>query len=337
MYFQFAMPLFLQLFNIYLNLNIFFYKPIKRGIKLWIRSSAKNGYCHEFRVYLGKQGEEPKKKLGSYFYVVDDLANAIKGKWFELFYDNLFSSVALAKHLYDCQIRTCATFRKNRRGIIPEWKTLKDKELDRGTIIQYQDRSSPYLTITLWRDTKNVVFLSSTNECGKTTQCSRRINGRPTAVSQPSCAASYCANYAGIDRFDSIRQAYTVGHASKKSWRYLFNYFLSAAISNAWIIYKEASTKVRTKKWSQLDFRLELAHQLIGGYQSSLVCNKRFTLHNMRHNVINHDNVPNHKLCRLCYAHKHFWGYKKRTKFQCRACNIFLCKKCHFKFHDEGM
>ena len=202
----------LEFVTSYLN-----FTHLSSGIKLFIRCSSSNGFCHEFRVYLGREDEEPKKDLGCYFYVVDDLAQAIKGKWFQLMYDNLYSSVALAVHLYKCKIRTCATFRKNRRGMIPEWKSIKEKDLERGTILQYQDRNKPFLSITLWRDTKIVLFLSSSNECGKHTSCVRRVSGTQTLVPAPSQSITYASGFSGVDKFDSIRQAYTVGHASKKS------------------------------------------------------------------------------------------------------------------------
>lgn len=31
-------------------------KPIKRGIKVWVRADAENGYVCQFEVYVGKKG-----------------------------------------------------------------------------------------------------------------------------------------------------------------------------------------------------------------------------------------------------------------------------------------
>ena len=39
-------------------------KPIKHGMKVWMRADSHNGYVSEFQVYVGKSGDS-EKGLGS--------------------------------------------------------------------------------------------------------------------------------------------------------------------------------------------------------------------------------------------------------------------------------
>ena len=40
-------------------------KPIKRGIKAWVRADARNGIMCELSVYTGKEGDQPETNLGA--------------------------------------------------------------------------------------------------------------------------------------------------------------------------------------------------------------------------------------------------------------------------------
>lgn len=39
-------------------------KPIERGIKIWVRSDAKTGYCYDFNIYCGKETDVVDGSLG---------------------------------------------------------------------------------------------------------------------------------------------------------------------------------------------------------------------------------------------------------------------------------
>ena len=40
-------------------------KPVKRGIKVWVRADANTGYVSAFNVYAGKKGNTTEKGLGA--------------------------------------------------------------------------------------------------------------------------------------------------------------------------------------------------------------------------------------------------------------------------------
>ena len=73
----------------------------------------------------------------------------------------------------------------------------------------------------------------------------------------------------GVDRHDQLRTQYMVGRFSNKAWKCLLWFFVDASIVNAWIVYQEISTRsVPKKRYSQLDFRVEIAKGLIANYSS---------------------------------------------------------------------
>ena len=51
-------------------------KPVKRGIKVWARADASNGYISAFQVYMGKSGDTTEHGLGA--RVVKDLTKDLK-------------------------------------------------------------------------------------------------------------------------------------------------------------------------------------------------------------------------------------------------------------------
>ena len=94
-------------------------KPVKRGIKVWVRDDSVNGYVSEFQVYHGKQGQR-ETRLGE--RVVKDLSRALVGKYYTIYCDNYFSSVKLFNNLLKDSIYACGTLRSNRVGYPQEFK-----------------------------------------------------------------------------------------------------------------------------------------------------------------------------------------------------------------------
>ena len=87
-------------------------KPIKRGIKVWCRADAHNGYMCEVQVYTGKS-DSAESGLGK--RVVLDLARRLEGKKYHLYFDNFFSSVSLLDALLGKGLYACGTARQNYR------------------------------------------------------------------------------------------------------------------------------------------------------------------------------------------------------------------------------
>ncbi len=89
-------------------------KPIKRGIKAWVRADSGNGYVCDFQIYCGKS-DGNGTNLGA--QVVTSLSETLKHKYYHLYFDNFFSSVELMENLYKDGIYSCGTVRKDRKGL----------------------------------------------------------------------------------------------------------------------------------------------------------------------------------------------------------------------------
>lgn len=77
-------------------------KPIKRGIKVWVRADSHNEYVCDFSVYKGKDGEQAVTNLGG--KVVTNLSRPLVGGNYHLYFDNFFSSPKLYLQLLDDNI-----------------------------------------------------------------------------------------------------------------------------------------------------------------------------------------------------------------------------------------
>ena len=97
-------------------------KPVKRGIKVWVRTDANTGYVSAFEVYTGKKGNTTEKGLGA--TVVKHLCEKLYHSYRHISYDNFFTSVDLGLHLLRSGLCSCGTLRTNRKGFPKQLKPL---------------------------------------------------------------------------------------------------------------------------------------------------------------------------------------------------------------------
>lgn len=279
----------------------------------------------------------PASSNGTYFDIVDRLTTTIRGYAHRVFYDNLYTSVPLARHLLQNKIYSCGTLRVNRKMICEDVKKSA-KNLPRGYSITKQDADNRNLTCSLWKDTKDVRFLSTLSDPSEIVQASRRISAEIVDINQPLCAKQYNSGFQGVDRHDQLRSSYEYGRFSKKVWKYMFQFAVNCAIVNAYILYCKTSTKPKPKKFAQLHYRIELGHQLIAGYscRSKVVCKPAYLGANAPENVLSHLSVHmKAKRARHCFVHKQYHGKVRETVYGCKLCGVHLCRACHFRFHSN--
>ena len=89
-------------------------KPIKHGIKVWMRCDSKSAYLQQFNIYLGCGGNS---EYGMGYDVVMNLCEQIRGKNYHVYFDNLFTSVPLLNELLQHNIYACRTVRMNKQYI----------------------------------------------------------------------------------------------------------------------------------------------------------------------------------------------------------------------------
>jgi len=301
-------------------------KPIKRGIKVWMRCDSENAYLTDFNIYLGR-GPQSENGLG--YDVVHQLTRDLTNKYFHVFYDNYFTGVKLAEDLLAEGIYSCGTVRMNRRGLPDDLKRIK---LQRG---QSRIRQKGSLTASVWQDKKPVAFLSTLSNPLLQLPVNRRNGRQNLALTQPHAAHIYNKYMNGVDRHDQMRMCYDLARYGKKSWKYIFWFVMNSAIVNAFIIYTAATQRAHSKKrYTHLDFRCELAHQLVAGFSGRKRRGPQpANAQNNDENLAGHESVHMNtkRRCRVHMNRKE----RKETVFGCKVCSVHLCKDgCHNIYHS---
>ena len=237
-------------------------KPIKCGIKLWMRCDSESAYLHEYEVYLGRQQNSVH---GLAHDVVTKLCQSIAGHNHHLYCDNYFTSVPLFKELLQMKIYATGTVRPNKRGLPPEVK--RPPRMVRGQHRSFQMGDSN-LVATVWQDNKPVRVLSTNSRPDITYEINRRQGQDSIEVSQPENVFLYNKYMNGVDKHDQLCMQYGVERSSVKAWKYLLWFFVSSCIVNAYILYTKTSRWRTKKNYSHIDFRLEVAHGLIAGFHA---------------------------------------------------------------------
>lgn len=220
--------------------------------------------------------------------------------------------------------------RINRRGFPDD---LKGKlRLQRG---ESRTRQKGNLTASVWQDKKPVAFLSTLSDPRLQVPVTRQHGRNVLNLTQPHAANEYNKYMNGVDRHDQLRMKYSVGRDSKKAWKYIFHFILNCAMVNAFIIFNNESQRRNSKKrFTHVDFRLELAQHLIAGFSGR----KRKSMEN-REVVHEPQNFAGHESThmgtkRRCRVHMNR-KERKETVYGCKVCNAHLCKDgCHFAYHS---
>ena len=139
------------------------------SLKQYIKSKPKNGdtkygfapgsqamYMTEF---YQRAGNRPDKVLGLSADVVVRLSQSLAGKCHKVYFDNLFTTLPLLKHLREEKIYAVGTLRKNRL-MGAESVLASDKDLKERGAASYATNEED-ITIVKWND-NNFVHTAST-------------------------------------------------------------------------------------------------------------------------------------------------------------------------------
>lgn len=254
--------------------------------------------------------------------------------------DNFFSSCSLFESLLKRENFACGTVKKNSKGLPDFMRKNKqiEKSMARG---EFQFGVKNKTAAVKWMDRKAVCFLSSAHSPRKvSTVLRRQRNGARIEVGCPEVVKVYNQTMGGVDKFDQLRECYAIGRRSVKWWHRIFYYLIDLAIVNSYVMWKNKS--VDPTKCHQLDFRINLARQLINGFSSRK--NRGRPPNYFKQTVpdsIRVSNVGNHmpekpgnsRRCKLCAAKK----VQKRTLFICSCCKVPLCiTPCFVNFHKSN-
>ena len=182
-------------------------KPTKRGIKVWMRADALNGYVSAFEVYVGKKGDSVEHDLRG--KVVKTLTEELQNIYRHVYFDNYFSSVNLLLDLFRDGLYACGTLRLNRKGFPAELKTPAKKGLkERGDSKTYQRGN---LTTTVWQNNKPVTIIATNSDpTSSDTVTHKKKDGTRQSYTCPMSVAQYNKYMEGVDHNDQLRRYYHV-------------------------------------------------------------------------------------------------------------------------------
>ena len=89
-------------------------KPIKRGLKVWVRADSHHGYFSDFSVYEGQSESAGSSQDGLGMRVVKSLTRHLVGKFHHIYFDNFFSSPKLLHDLVRVNCRGWLNELKNK-------------------------------------------------------------------------------------------------------------------------------------------------------------------------------------------------------------------------------
>ena len=131
-----------------------------------------------------------------------------------IYMDNFFSSIELCKKLESFGTFTVGTLRANRKGYPPglSEKGLL-KRMKRG---DYHTATADGITVTVWKDTNDVSFISNVHPSrGEDNESRKKRDGSVVPISAPPVVKDYNTNMGAIDKSDQLKKTYAIDRKSK--------------------------------------------------------------------------------------------------------------------------
>ena len=265
-------------------------KPIKHGIKVFALYCSVTAYLLGFEVYTGK--EFTRSTESSALNVVDRLirrANLTQARGRTVCTDNWYTSVDLAKHLYEKYKWTLVgtmtpTEKKSREDHDVPFLKLSNgalKTIPRGwyreAVIEVDKgrREKYFIQCTTWRDKKQVMFLH-TKLVGPSQkyQVKRHVKGKIKRVdlAAPSIQKEYTENFNAVDRNDRDSSDYTCSVRSHRWYLRIIFWLLDRVVFSCFILVCELQKHgIRKSEWQRYvkgmsgwrDFQIDLAVAII--------------------------------------------------------------------------
>ena len=296
-------------------------KPHKWGYKIYCLSS--DDYLLHFEVYTGA---ERRSEDGATFDTVMRMTRGYEEKGHVLFIDNWFTSPAVLDALEQKGIRCCGSVRRNRRGM-PTIPDADVRALSRGEWIQRQKGDS---SLAVWKDQKVVWVLYNHCSPAETASLDRWSEaGNKVSIGCPKAIRDYFYNARSVDVLSQLHYAYAPGRKAMRSWPRLAWWLLDMCIVNAFKLWS-----IGQDRPSQLDFRIQLMHQLLEQLPAASQPRKhggRPPPPNAPAAVHSSELSVDEKDCKQC---SHRPRNRKRTNYICGACHVHLCLgECFRAYH----
>ena len=191
---------------------------------------------------------------------------------YHLFIDNFYSSVTLAKHLFERGTLVTGTILDTRKDFPASLKKGKlwGKGKAKGTM--RWERDPPILALQ-WVDNKVVSMVTTAGNANETTQVNRKRKAggtwSATNVQQPQVFQMYNQYMNAVDRSDQILATHNVQRKCMRWWKTLFFHLIDIAVVNSFILFKEQQRKFpdnealrRPGNYSLASYREELVRNI---------------------------------------------------------------------------
>ena len=226
----------------------------------------------DFNIYAGK-AEGGISQYGLGYDVVRKLMLDYEGQGYHLFCDNFYSSITLARHLYERGILYTGTIIETRRDFPASLKGGNEwaKKRDRGAM---RWESDPPVLASQWLNNKVVSIVSPFAKANDKVQTTRKTKVAGVwdpnrRVEQPQVFHDYSRFMNAVDRSDQILATHTVHRKSMRWWKAFFFNGIDTAVVNSFIVFKEYQAMFpederlqRPARYDLRDFRAELARDI---------------------------------------------------------------------------
>jgi hypothetical protein len=296
-------------------------KPHKWGYKIYCLSSE--DYLLRFEVYAGA---EERSAEGATFDTVMRMIAGYEEKGHVLYIDNWFTSPAVLDALKQKGIRCCGSVRRNRRGmpVIPDAEV---RALGQGQWIQRQKDDT---SLAVWKDQKVVWVLYNHCSPGETASLDRWSEaGIKISIGCPKAIRDYFYGARSVDVLSQLHYAYAPGRKAMRCWPRLAWWLLDMCIVNAFKLWS-----IGQQHPSQLDFRMELMHELLAQLPAEQKPHRASRRPNPA-TALAKNHFPQHtELERDCVLCSQQSGNRKRSRIICAECGVHLCiGECFSLYH----
>lgn len=202
-------------------------KPAKYGIKIFALVDVHYPYTLNLEIYAGQQPEGPFRQSNERLDIVMRLSQPVLGKNFNITMDNWFSSLRVAKQLFENSTTMVGTVRKDKREVPREFR------LARGNPpCSSKFGFHPPCTLVSYVPKPNkVVILMSTMHNDATIDAATGYRRKPEIITY------YNRTKNGVDLVDKMCSLYDVSRNSRRWPLTVFFDLLNLSALNALCIY----------------------------------------------------------------------------------------------------
>ncbi|CAJ1968104.1 unnamed protein product [Cylindrotheca closterium] len=309
-------------------------KAARYGIKLYVLTESTSGYVLNVEMYTGGAGHIQSEELKKTTQVVKRLCNPYNGSYRTVYVDRFYTSIEVIKELHESDLFVTGTVMANRIPKHLRWTNKYARDKPRGYhechVYTFEDSKGQTIVIglTIWKDRKPVIVLTSDGDCRPTGSCKRRSKAERGIIdlNRPEIVRRYNEYMGGVDFADQRRlHAETRLHGLRRWWIRIFFYYVDVGIENAGILYC-AAKKIPRKEWPNL---LELKKQLVYHFMGSRIFavehglppadeNSILPAHHIEKRYAQKKGRDSRRKCTLCLAN----GKYSKAGSVCAGCEL---------------